>query len=82
MDFFKSNEIDTGAGENIQSKFKLGEAVESKILSVDRKNRSILLSIKAKDHDEEKAAMQAVREQEDSASPGTIGDLIKAEMDS
>ena len=58
----------------------LGEEVEVKIINVDRKNRAIGLSVKAKDVQEEKEAMKALREQEPENAPTTIGDLIKAQM--
>jgi small subunit ribosomal protein S1 len=49
---------------------------------VDRKNRVINLSIKAKDVTEEKEAVKSHRKVEtEAATPSTIGDLIKAQMD-
>jgi len=49
---------------------------------VDRKSRAISLSVKAKDISDEKEAVKAHRKSEtESASPATIGDLIKAQMD-
>ena len=57
--------------------------MEAKIVTIDRKNRTISLSVKAKDVSEEKAAVKAHRKQdsESSGAPTTIGDLIKAQMD-
>ena len=60
----------------------VGETVETKIINVDRKNRKIALSIKAKDVQDEKEAMKALKEQEAESAPTTIGDLIKAQMES
>jgi small subunit ribosomal protein S1 len=40
------------------------------------------LSIKAKDVQDEKEAMKALKEQEAESAPTTIGDLIKAQMES
>ena len=60
----------------------LGGEVEAKIINVDRKNRVIGLSIKAKDAQDEKEAMKALREQEPENAHTTIGDLIKAQMSS
>ena len=50
------------------------------IVSVDRKNRVVGLSVKAKDYDDEKEAVKSLKDQDEAASPGTIGDLIKAQM--
>ena len=61
---------------------KEGDTVEAKIVSVDRKNRGLSLSIKAKDYDDEQEAVKSLKEQEgETASPGTIGDLIKQQME-
>jgi small subunit ribosomal protein S1 len=61
---------------------KEGDEVEAKIINVDRKNRTISLSIKAKDVDDEKTAVKEHKKSEvESISPTTIGDLIKAQMD-
>ncbi|MEH6635224.1 MAG: 30S ribosomal protein S1 [Halioglobus sp.] len=77
----KASDISREKVEDARSLFKVGDAVEAKIISVDRKNRGLALSIKAKDFDDEKEAVKSLKETElESASPGTIGDLIKAQM--
>ena len=59
-----------------------GDTVETKIINVDRKNRTISLSIKAKDVEEEKTAVKEHKKSEvENVLPTTIGDLIKAQMD-
>ena len=78
----KANELTLEAGMDIKTEFKIAEKIESKILSVDKKSRVLALSVKAKDRDDEQEAIQVVRDQEEINSPGTIGDLIKAKMDS
>jgi small subunit ribosomal protein S1 len=55
--------------------------VEVKIISVDRKNRILGVSIKAKDMADEELAVKEHREKEQEVSPTTIGDLIKQQMD-
>ena len=61
----------------------IGAEIEAKIVVVDRKNRTISLSVKSKDVSDEKAAVKAHRKQETetASAPTTIGDLIKAQMD-
>ena len=66
--------------EDARSVLSVGEKVEAKIVAIDRKTRSIGLSIKAKDMDDEKEAVQSLKQQDNAASPGTLGDLIKAQM--
>ena len=60
---------------------KVGDAVEAKIINVDRKTRSINLSIKAKDQVEQSQAMQKLAS-DSSASSGTtnLGALLKAKL--
>ena len=78
----KASEISRDKVEDARNALKEGDDIEVKIISVDRKNRAIGLSIKAKDMDDEKEAIKAHREQEtETASPATIGDLIKAQME-
>ena len=76
----KASEISRDRVEDARNVLALGEEVEVKIINVDRKNRAIGLSVKAKDVQEEKEAMKALREQEPENAPTTIGDLIKAQM--
>jgi small subunit ribosomal protein S1 len=60
---------------------KVGDEIEARIVSTDRKNRLISLSIKAKDIAEEKTAVQEHKKLEsETIVPTTIGDLIKAQM--
>ena len=80
----KASEISIDRVEDASNVLKEGEEVEARIISIDRKNRNIGLSIKAKDQAEEKAAMKELRTKQESsetAGPTTIGDLIKAQME-
>ena len=78
----KASEISRDKVEDARNALKEGEEVEVKIITVDRKNRTIALSIKAKDMADEKEAVKAHKESEaEAAAPATIGDLIKAQMD-
>ena len=72
----KANELALEAGMDIKTEFKIGEKIESKILSVDKKSRVVALSVKAKNRDDEQEAIQVARDQEEINSPGTIGDLF------
>jgi small subunit ribosomal protein S1 len=75
----KASEISRERIEDARNALKEGEQVECKIVNVDRKNRAIGLSIKAKDIAEEKDAIKA--HQQEAAPAATLGDLLKAEMD-
>ena len=76
----KASDISRDRVEDARNSFKVGDSVEAKIVSVDRKNRALALSIKAKDYDDEQEAVKSLKDQDETASPGTIGDLIKAQM--
>jgi small subunit ribosomal protein S1 len=77
----KASDISRDKVDDARSLFKVGDSVEAKIISVDRKNRGLSLSIKAKDYDDEKESVKSLKDSEqEKASPGTIGDLIKAQM--
>ena len=81
----KASEISRDRVEDARNVLKEGEEVEAKIISVDRKSRVIQLSIKSKDVEEEKEAIQSLRDkpQADSGAPvaTTLGDLLRAQME-
>ena len=78
----KASEISVDRVEDARNVLKEGEEVEVKIISVDSKNRTIGLSIKSKDIEEERQTVREHQKQEtDRAGPATLGDLIKAQMD-
>nr|VFK62554.1 MAG: cytidylate kinase/ribosomal protein S1,TIGR00717 [Candidatus Kentron sp. UNK]VFK70538.1 MAG: cytidylate kinase/ribosomal protein S1,TIGR00717 [Candidatus Kentron sp. UNK] len=58
----------------------VGDEVEAKIVSLDRKKRTVLLSIKAKESEEEAAAVQQYSSFTD-AGTATLGDIWKKKMD-
>ncbi|MDO8862261.1 30S ribosomal protein S1 [Haliea sp. E1-2-M8] len=77
----KASDISRDKVDDARSLYKVGDSVEAKIISVDRKNRGLALSIKAKDFDDEKDAVKSLKDQDETSSPATIGDLIKAQME-
>ncbi|TYL48205.1 30S ribosomal protein S1 [Marinomonas sp. IMCC 4694] len=79
----KVSEISRERVEDATTALKEGDKVEAAIINVDRKARTITLSIKQKDATEEKAAMKShsEKQQTESNGPTTIGDLIKAQLE-
>ena len=78
----RASEISRDKVEDARNALKEGDEIEVKIVSVDRNNRVLSLSVKAIEIDDEKAAIQEHKNQDASdVSPGTIGDLIKAQME-
>ena len=77
----KAAEISIDRVEDARNVLKEGDELEVKIVNLDRKNRTIGLSIKAKDVEEERQAVKEHQKQEsDRSGPATLGDLIKAQM--
>jgi small subunit ribosomal protein S1 len=80
--YLRASEVSRDRVEDIRTRLKEGDTVEAMIINVDRKNRTINLSIKAKDLAEESDAIQKVAV-DTSANAGTtsLGALLKAKMD-
>jgi small subunit ribosomal protein S1 len=81
--YLRASEVSRDRVEDIRSHVKEGDEVEVKIISVDRKNRNISLSIKAKDMADETDAMHKMASEQSAASAGTtnLGALLKAKLD-
>jgi len=78
----RASEIDSKRIDDATKVLEVEQEVEAKIIGVDRKSRTISLSIKAKDEQEEREAVKDHQRQEGERSgPATLGDLIKAQMD-
>jgi small subunit ribosomal protein S1 len=75
----RASELGRDRVEDARSVLKVGEEVEAKFVGVDRKTRSISLSIKAKEMHEEAEAVSNYRT--DQPSSGTsLGDLLKEQI--
>jgi len=81
--YLRASEVARDRVEDIRTHLKEGDAVTAMIINIDRKNRSINLSIKAKDHAEETEALQSAKADAASATTGTtnLGALLRAKMD-
>ena len=79
----RASEMANDRVEDARSFMNEGDQVEAKITGMDRKGRSVYLSIKAKDTDEEQEALKDYSSSNDSGSGTTsFGDLLKEKMDS
>ena len=77
----RASELARGRVEDARTMIKVGEEVEAKFTNVDRKNRSIQLSIKAKEVHEEQEAVSSYKSDVAAAPVGTtLGDLLKEKM--
>jgi len=80
--YLRASEISRDRVEDARSHLKEGEEVEAMIVNVDRKNRSINLSIKAKDSVETAEALQRMQAESGAATGTTnLGALLRAKLD-
>jgi small subunit ribosomal protein S1 len=80
--YLRASEISRDRVEDIRTKLKEGDEIEAVIINVDRKNRSINLSIKARDAADEATAMQKMQADNAGAAGTTnLGALLKAKLD-
>ena len=56
----------------------VGDSIEAKFMGVDRKNRTVNLSVKAKDQADEKEAIDKVNQQEDAGFASAMAEAFKA----
>ena len=76
----RASEISRDKVEDARNVLKEGDSVNAIILNVDRKTRSIQLSIKAKDNADTAEAMQKMQETGAASGTTNLGALLKAKM--
>lgn len=79
--YLRAAEISEDRVEDASQHFKEGDTVEAKFTAVDKKNRGISLSIKAKYKQEEADAVAEFSKDGESNAPATLGDLLKEQLD-
>jgi small subunit ribosomal protein S1 len=79
--YLRVAEISVDRVEDARQALKEGEEVEAKLVGIDRKNRVLSLSIKAKFEAEEAEAIADYSSaSEPESGPSTLGDLLKEKM--
>ena len=79
--YLRASEISRDRVEDARNHLKEGDTVEAMIINVDRKNRSIALSIKAKDSVETAEALQRMQAESGAATGTTnLGALLRAKL--
>ena len=76
----RASELGRDRVEDARTVLKVGEEVEAKFTGVDRKTRTIALSIKAKEMHEEAEAVSSYRSEQGSSSGTSLGDLLKEQI--
>ena len=78
--YLRASEVSRERVEDIRNHLKEGDGVEAVIINIDRKNRQINLSIKAKDAAEQNEALRKLAS-EQSTGTTNLGALLKAKLD-
>ena len=78
--YVRAADLDRDRVEDARTVVKEGDSVEAKFMAVDRRNRMISLSVRAKDQQDEREVMEDFGSSEGSAGNTTLGDLLKEQM--
>jgi small subunit ribosomal protein S1 len=76
--FIRKNELSRDRAEQRPDRFAVGEKIDAKITQIDRANRKITLSIKARETEEER---QAMAEYGSTDSGASLGDILGAALE-
>jgi len=80
--YLRASEVSRERVEDLRSRLKEGDQVSTMVINIDRKNRAINLSLKAKDLAEEAEAMKKLADEKQASSGTTsLGALLKAKLD-
>lgn len=77
----RASEIAAGRVEDATTVLKEGDTVDTMIINIDRKNRVIQLSIKARDHAETADKLESLNDASASSGTTNLGALLKAKLD-
>ncbi|MDR9432821.1 MAG: 30S ribosomal protein S1 [Spiribacter sp.] len=79
--YIRVADLDRDRVEDARTVVKEGESIEAKFMAVDRRNRMISLSVRAKDQQDEQEVMDDFGSASGNAGTTTLGDLLKEQMD-
>jgi small subunit ribosomal protein S1 len=80
--YLRASEISRDRVEDARNVLNVGDEVTAVIVNVDRKNRNIQLSIKAKDAADQQEAMASLSQATGNAGTTNLGALLRAKLDS
>lgn len=79
--YLRASEIGTDRVEDARNVLKEGDEVTAAIVNIDRKNRSIQLSVRAKDQAETREEMAKIGSDESNSGTTNLGALLRAKLD-
>ncbi|MDR1530023.1 MAG: 30S ribosomal protein S1 [Burkholderiales bacterium] len=82
--YLRSTELSRDRVEDIRQHLKEGSKISAMIINIDRKNRTINLSVKQKDNADENEALKRMKTENAGKNAGmtNLGALLKAKLDS
>ncbi|MDX2427635.1 MAG: 30S ribosomal protein S1 [Xanthomonadales bacterium] len=79
--YLRASDIKKERVEDASKELSVGDEVEAKFISLDRKNRSLALSIRALEDDELAEALEDYHSQNAASGTTSLGELLKAQLD-
>ena len=77
----KITEISRDNLNDVRTVIKSGDTIEAKIIGFDKKNRTVKLSVKAKEETEEREALESYKADEsESIAKTSLGELLKSKL--
>jgi len=77
----RASELSRDDVDDARKVLKEGQEIEAMLVGVDRKKRSLTLSVKAKESEEEAAAIQEYSAEKEVTGTTRLGDLLKKKLD-
>jgi len=77
----RASELSRDDVDDARKVLKEGQEIEAMLVGVDRKKRSLTLSVKAKESEEEAAAIQEYSAENEVSGTTRLGDLLKKKLD-
>jgi small subunit ribosomal protein S1 len=79
--YLRAADIKDERVEDATRELSVGDEIEAKFVSLDRKNRTLSLSIRAKDDAELAEALKEYKQSDASSGTTSLGDLLKEQLD-
>ena len=79
--YLRSSDIRKERVEDATKVLSVGDEIEAKFISIDRKNRTLSLSIRAKDDAELAEALEEYQQSNASTGTTSLGDLLKEQLE-
>ncbi len=79
--YLRASDIKKERVEDASKELSVGDKIEAKFISLDRKNRSLTLSIRALEDEELAEALEEYHQQNASSGTTSLGELLKEQLD-